>query len=90
MKRNPYRGGVVGNPVDIAFDDRNNKSLIYIAEKANKNFNFKLSDMVVALHTHKLPEEFSTQKKKNKAKPFVPKMFNFNRNSFFPTFATCN
>ena len=36
---------LLGNPVDIAFDDRNNKSLIYIAEKANKRIlTFKLSD----------------------------------------------
>ncbi|HEX8316502.1 MAG TPA: hypothetical protein VF609_15985, partial [Flavisolibacter sp.] len=36
---------LLGNPVDIAFDDRDNKNLIYIAEKANKRLLvFKLSD----------------------------------------------
>ncbi|HEU4471546.1 MAG TPA: hypothetical protein VFR58_10710 [Flavisolibacter sp.] len=36
---------MMGNPVDIAFDDRDNKRLIYIAEKANKKLLvFKLSD----------------------------------------------
>jgi uncharacterized protein YjiK len=35
----------LGNPVDIAFDDRDNKGLIYVAEKANKKIQvFKLSD----------------------------------------------
>ncbi|MBC7903813.1 MAG: hypothetical protein H7Y27_10330, partial [Gemmatimonadaceae bacterium] len=34
-----------GNPVDIAFDDRANKGLIYVAEKANKRILvFKLAD----------------------------------------------
>ena len=36
---------MLGNPVDVAFDDRDNKSLIYIAEKANKRISvFKLTD----------------------------------------------
>lgn len=36
---------MLGNPVDVAFDDRDNKRLIYIAEKANKKILiFKLTD----------------------------------------------
>ena len=36
---------MLGNPVDVALDDRDNKGLIYIAEKANKKLLvFKLSD----------------------------------------------
>ena len=53
---------MLGNPVDIAIDDRDNKSLIYVAEKANKKILvFKLSDNgnvapTTALSTTKLPE----------------------------------
>lgn len=54
---------MLGNPVDIAFDDRNNKSLIYIAEKANKRIlTFKLSDNgnvapTTNITTTRLPED---------------------------------
>jgi hypothetical protein len=35
----------MGNPVDVAFDDRDNKNLIYIAEKANRRILvFRLTD----------------------------------------------
>lgn len=35
----------LGNPVDIAWDDRTNKDLIYVAEKANKKIlSFKFAD----------------------------------------------
>lgn len=54
---------MLGNPVDIAFDDRNNKSLIYIAEKANKRIlTFKLTDNgnvapTTTFITTRLPED---------------------------------
>lgn len=53
---------MLGNPVDVAIDDRANKNLIYIAEKANKKLLvFKLSDSgnvapSTTISTTKLPE----------------------------------
>ncbi|MEO6673553.1 MAG: hypothetical protein ABIN93_08985 [Ginsengibacter sp.] len=54
---------MLGNPVDIAFDERDNKKLIYIAEKANKKILvFKLSDNgnaapATIISTTRLPED---------------------------------
>lgn len=53
---------MMGNPVDVAVDDRDNKNLIYVAEKANKKILiFKLSDSgnvapTTSINTSRLPE----------------------------------
>jgi hypothetical protein len=44
----------LGNPVDVAFDTRSGKNLIYVAEKANKKILvFKLTDNGNTVPTHK-------------------------------------